>query len=692
MQPCNSTRQMVDPSKILPINQPLLIVATSTFMNRIVTALLKGKENALILFMGALLALIIITTAVISAFSMRENSREEWTTQLDNLTLVLAEQVNQTLYSANILLDTLVEDIISSKINDERQYIEHASRETQFNFLVHKISGNPLINVAAYVAKNGQILNYTRSYPAPAINVADRDYFLATQINAGDKTFYSAPIQNRTDKTWVFYISRKIYNRNGDYLGLIVIGISAEVFSNFYKNVASNLGDGAVITLYKKDMTVMSRWPFDENLIGQRQTTSATAKLILEDKLANGVIDTVDHGSQSMVAARIVKRFPFIVSTEVNDDIFMKKWQKNERWVWSSAIASLTILFISIYFLLKYNKSLNRELKERIVAQRDLSHAHALLETKVQERTVELTREVSERKLAQEELARLNSHIAEVSHRAGMAEVANSVIHNVGNALNSINVAVSTINSEIRSSPLSALPKVADMIHDHKENFSSFIKNDEKGQKLPKLLEMLSAQWQIENQTLLTETSRLQDCVDHIHEIISRQQSLSGTMGIDETIRISDLINNCLNLYVTNFSNAKIIVSLHVDPELQWMGDRSKMSQILINLIMNAEESLVSSNAHPKTIKISCTQNSEEVRIEVCDNGLGIEPDVLAKLFSYGFTTKNFGHGLGLHASAIAANEMGGNLQAFSSGKDKGATFILTLPLKLHDQSTTSST
>jgi len=64
----------------------------------------------------------------------------------------------------------------------------------------------------------------------------------------------------------------------------------------------------------------------------------------------------------------------------------------------------------------------------------------------------------------------------------------------------------------------------------------------------------------------------------------------------------------------------------------------------------------------------------------VADNGTGIEPDVLNKLFSYGFTTKPFGHGLGLHASAIAANEMGGTLQAFSSGKDKGATFILTLP------------
>jgi signal transduction histidine kinase len=654
-------------------------VALPSSMNRPFVTLLRGKENALILFMGAILALIIIATAIISAFSMRENSREEWTTQLDNLTLVLAEQVNQTLYSANILLDTLVEDINLAQVTDERQFIDHASRESQYRFLIHKISANPLINVAAYVAKNGQILNYTRAYPAPAISIADRDYFLASQLNNGESTFYSAPIQNKTDNTWVFYLSRKVTNRNGDFLGLIVIGVSSEVFSKFYKNVVNNLGEGAVITLYKKDMTVMSRWPFEENLIAKRQITSPTAKLILENKLANGVVDTNEQGVRGMVAARIVKRFPFIVSAEVNDDIFMQKWQKNERWVWSSAIASLTILVISIYFLLKYNQSLNRELKERIVAQIDLSRAHALLETKVQERTSELTREVSDRKQAQEELARLNSHIAEVSHRAGMAEVANSVIHNVGNALNSINVAVSTINQDIRSSPLSTLPKIADMIRGQQDNFSSFIQSDDKGQKLPKLLEMLADQWKVENQTLLSETGRLQECVDHIHEIISRQQSLSGTMGIDENIRISDLINNCLNLYVTNFSNAKIIVSLNIEPELHLVGDRSKISQILINLIMNAEESLTASETHPKTINISSAQSSEGIRIEVSDNGLGIDPEVLSKLFSYGFTTKPFGHGLGLHASAIAANEMGGTLKAFSAGRNQGATFVLTL-------------
>jgi C4-dicarboxylate-specific signal transduction histidine kinase len=141
------------------------------------------------------------------------------------------------------------------------------------------------------------------------------------------------------------------------------------------------------------------------------------------------------------------------------------------------------------------------------------------------------------------------------------------------------------------------------------------------------------------------------------------------------------LINNCLSFYVTNFKNAKIVVSMNNQPDLEWSGDRSKITQILLNLIMNAEESLSASAIDPKTLKISSFETDNGgIQIEVADNGLGIEPEVLNKLFSYGFTTKQFGHGLGLHASAIAANEMNGTLKAFSAGKNKGATFILNLP------------
>jgi signal transduction histidine kinase len=80
-------------------------------------------------------------------------------------------------------------------------------------------------------------------------------------------------------------------------------------------------------------------------------------------------------------------------------------------------------------------------------------------------------------------------------------------------------------------------------------------------------------------------------------------------------------------------------------------------------------------------------KEGSRVVVTVKDNGIGIAPDNLTRIFSHGFTTKKDGHGFGLHSGALAAKEMGGSLAAHSEGQGTGATFTLELPLS-HAQRT----
>lgn len=654
----------------------------------LVTQQNRHNDSRLILGVGLSLALIIIASTIISAFSLRESSRAEWSQEMSNLTLALAEHASQTFFSAEVALDSIEDLVKLEKLKNQREYEKFASSEQQFWTLKAKISTNPIIEVASFVSNTGEVLNSTRGFPAQEMNISDRDYFKQPELGKATSTYYGKPIKTRAQGSWVFYLSRKIFSDDGKFIGIVVVGVSAELFSKFYERIGNNMGDGASISLFRNDNILMTRWPFEPSLIGSNIPPFSADKQNIEKLQPQGVkIITSARLTQGnltttkMVATRHLERYPFYISSVITENLYLGNWVKSVRWIWATAAFSMSLLAISIVLLLKANRKINQELRERTQAQQDLSLAHEELEQRVVERTQELTREIAERRATQEELSRVNAHIADVSHRAGMAEVANSVLHNIGNVLNSVNVSVSVIRKQLKSTPLDKLPQTVAMLKQHESDLATYLTQDEKGKLFPRFLEMLSGQWQTEHATLVSETNQLHDSVQHINDIINKQQSLSGQLGVHEIFDVADLIRSTFSFHETSFTKSNIQIHFDLQDKLIWNGDRSKFTQIMLNLIVNAEESLVASDSQPLTLKISSHRFEDgHLEIKVQDNGCGIPDEIMPRLFSYGFTTKPTGHGFGLHASALAAQDMGGSLQAFSEGLGRGATFVLSVP------------
>ena len=109
--------------------------------------------------------------------------------------------------------------------------------------------------------------------------------------------------------------------------------------------------------------------------------------------------------------------------------------------------------------------------------------------------------------------------------------------------------------------------------------------------------------------------------------------------------------------------------------------DRHKALQILVNLLSNARYALERTAREERQVVLSvCPGSGARVCLRVRDNGAGIEPDHLNRIFSQGFTTRKNGHGFGLHSGANAAKEMNGSLSVASDGPGQGAVFTLELP------------
>jgi signal transduction histidine kinase len=279
------------------------------------------------------------------------------------------------------------------------------------------------------------------------------------------------------------------------------------------------------------------------------------------------------------------------------------------------------------------------------------------------------------------ELQEAQSQLLATARKAGMAEIATNVLHNVGNVLNSVNISAGVLSGVVRDSKALGLSRAVRLLKEHSLELGDYLTRDEKGKLLPGYLEKLSEALADERQGLLDELSQLTRSVDHIEEIVATQQYFAGASRLIEPVRVADLLDDALRINAEALERHKVTVVKEYAGVQVLPLDKARVLQILVNLISNAKYAMDGNECGPRrlTLKAELTGGSR-LRLSVCDVGEGIAPDNLARIFSHGFTTRRRGHGFGLHSCALAAKEMGGTLTATSPGVGKGATFVLELP------------
>jgi signal transduction histidine kinase/uncharacterized protein YdeI (BOF family) len=308
---------------------------------------------------------------------------------------------------------------------------------------------------------------------------------------------------------------------------------------------------------------------------------------------------------------------------------------------------------------------------------------NALLRKQVLDRTRALRAEIDERKRMEEQMERTHKELLIASRGAGMAEVATSVLHNVGNVLNSVNVSANLIVEATKNSDLAGLSRVSALVREHAQNLPAFLADNPKGRQLPKYLELLAERHQAGQKTVLAELESLTRNVNHINDIVSMQQNYAKKIGVTETIPATTLMEDALQMNRDALSRHDISIAREYGADVPEITvDKHKALQILVNLISNARLACQESNRPDKSVTARVSRQGDRVRITVADNGVGIAPENMTRIFSHGFTTRKEGHGFGLHSGALAAKELGGVLTVHSDGIGKGAAFTLDLPLQ----------
>jgi signal transduction histidine kinase len=271
------------------------------------------------------------------------------------------------------------------------------------------------------------------------------------------------------------------------------------------------------------------------------------------------------------------------------------------------------------------------------------------------------------------------ARLVDASRQAGRADVAVEVLHSVGNALNSVNVSAALASEVVAKSKANNLPKVVEVVLQHRDDFSAFVRDDPRGQKLPDYLAQLSEVVVRDNCAVTAELQSLTRHVDQIKRIVASQQDRARPSDVVETFDVPGLLDDALR--IAHYDERVIEVTRVCDELPHASLDRHKVLQILIVLLANARDAVMTRDRGERRITVHARRGAAgELEIAIEDNGCGIAPNHLDKMFNLGFTTKPSGRGMGLHYSACAARELKGNLTARSAGVGSGASFLLALP------------
>jgi two-component system NtrC family sensor kinase len=274
------------------------------------------------------------------------------------------------------------------------------------------------------------------------------------------------------------------------------------------------------------------------------------------------------------------------------------------------------------------------------------------------------------------------------AYAQGRLEILDTMLHNIGNAINSVTVGIGTIQENLAKNKLTRrLLSLANAVKEHQDDFSDYVKNDPRGQKVAPFIVALADDFARHNEELAKTVNRVSERAAHIIGITRIENPASTRSAYTRIINLREAIGNAVAVLEKPIGECDIEISIDCDNAPEEISiQEARFHQMLVDLIRNSIEAIsdlrmAGGQENTPFIKIHCYLDSNLLIVEITDNGIGIEKEMLDVIFRPGYTTKGSESGLGLHSVANFVGGCRGYIRALSDGIGKGATMKIVLPL-----------
>ena len=287
-------------------------------------------------------------------------------------------------------------------------------------------------------------------------------------------------------------------------------------------------------------------------------------------------------------------------------------------------------------------------------------------------------RDVTDWMLAQETLTQ--------AFTQGRLEIVDTVLHNIGNAINSVTTGADTLYRSLSSDRLvRGLDVIANALRSHREDWINYIENDPQGQKMLPFIIKLAEDAARHNKRLVRTVDRVRSRAHHIAEIVRTQRVPRASTVSPGDVNLKGAIADAVNVVRESMDAGGIRFTLDCANAPRKIKVRENpFFQTLVNVISNAVQAIqarAKEEEHEEAphIRIHADTGEDCVNIEVSDNGIGFARKDTRVFFAAGYSTRQSGTGLGLHSAANFVVGSGGRIDLSSDGIGKGATVRISL-------------
>ncbi|WP_371421504.1 EAL domain-containing protein [Tardiphaga sp.] len=312
-----------------------------------------------LVLVGAVLIVTIAAGTAMTVNNFRQRTIDNSNRELENTVLLLSRHFDQQFQDLQRIQKSLTAHLLANGVMSVHSFASSMSSYESHMMLQSKVD-DEFTNDITVLDAEGRLVNWTGSWPAPDLVLADREYFqkLKSQDLTVDDEIVQ-PVLSRITGKWKTLFARRISGPKGEFFGVVTRSVEPHQFEKFFASVT--LGENATIAMFHRDGTLLARYPQMPSSIGKVINSGPLVQhLRFSDAPATirtvSPIDNIDR----LGSIRLLQNFPVALIATTSVDGALANWRDQTSFLVTLATLSALILAGLIYLMIRHIQRQNR--------------------------------------------------------------------------------------------------------------------------------------------------------------------------------------------------------------------------------------------------------------------------------------------------------------------------------------------